>query len=116
MSKHVDDLKFAGTPEAEKKVMDHIQRTFGPLRIVKHKFTNCGVRHIQDEISKIITLDQRSGAAPSPKEPLKTLAEMDTQPGWKGAYFGQNAIIEDGVGAVLRVGDHLEASQRPVTL
>ena len=65
---------------------------------------------------KIITLDQRSGAAPSPKEPLKTLVEMDTQPGWKGAYFGQNAIIEDGVGAVLRVGDRLEASQRPVTL
>ena len=58
---------------------------------------------------KIITLDQRSGEAPSAKEPLKTLVEMDTQPGWKGAFFGQNAVVEQGVGAILRVGDVLES-------
>jgi len=58
---------------------------------------------------KIITLDQRSGAAPSAKEPLKTLVEMDTQPGWKGAFFGQNAVVEQGVGAILRVGDVLDS-------
>ncbi|WP_108449075.1 MOSC N-terminal beta barrel domain-containing protein [Halomonas sp. BN3-1] len=58
---------------------------------------------------KIITLDQRSGEAPSAKEPLKTLVEMDTQPGWKGAFFGQNAVVEQGVGAILRVGDVLDS-------
>ncbi|MGQ7247988.1 MOSC domain-containing protein [Halomonas sp. V046] len=59
---------------------------------------------------KIITLDQISGEAPSVKEPLKTLVQMDTQPGWKGAYFGQNAIVEAGVGRVVRVGDELVAT------
>ena len=48
MSKHVDDLKSAGIPEAEKRVMDHIQSVFGPLRIVRYKFTNCCVRHTQN--------------------------------------------------------------------
>ncbi|ALM53167.1 MOSC domain-containing protein [Halomonas huangheensis] len=57
---------------------------------------------------KIITIDQRSGETPSVKEPLRSLVELDTQPGWKGAFFGQNAIIESGVGATLRVGDVLD--------
>lgn len=57
---------------------------------------------------KIITIDQHSGETPSVKEPLRSLVELDTQPGWKGAFFGQNAIIESGVGATLRVGDALD--------
>jgi uncharacterized protein len=56
---------------------------------------------------KIVTQDQLTGIAPSVKEPLRTLVTMDTQPGWKGAYFGQNAVVEEGVGVVLRVGDVL---------
>ena len=34
MSKHVDDLKFAGHNNIVKRVMGKIQETFGPLRIV----------------------------------------------------------------------------------
>ena len=58
MSKHVDDLKFAGVPSEVTRIMDKIQEVFGELRIVKHKFTNCGVRHIQDPGTKGVTLDQ----------------------------------------------------------
>lgn len=61
---------------------------------------------------KIITQDQRTGEAPVPKEPLKTLVEMDTQPGWKGAFFGQNAIPLDGIGQTLRVGDDATTTLR----
>ncbi|WP_016856064.1 MOSC domain-containing protein [Halomonas smyrnensis] len=61
---------------------------------------------------KIITQDQRTGEAPEPKEPLKTLVEMDAQPGWKGAYFGQNAVPLDGIGRTLRVGDDAAATIR----
>ncbi|MFG6136553.1 MOSC domain-containing protein [Halomonas sp. B23F22_10] len=61
---------------------------------------------------KIITQDQCTGEAPEPKEPLKTLVEMDTQPGWKGAYFGQNAVPLDGIGRTLRVGDDAAATIR----
>ncbi|MBB3229268.1 MOSC domain-containing protein [Halomonas stenophila] len=61
---------------------------------------------------KIITLDQRTGEAPVPKEPLKTLVAMDTQPGWRGAYFGQNAILLDGEGRAIAVGDRLTIHPR----
>ncbi|MDN3556435.1 MOSC domain-containing protein [Halomonas maura] len=61
---------------------------------------------------KIITQDPLTGEAPVPKEPLKTLVEMDTQPGWRGAFFGQNAIPLDGVGQALRVGERLTATTR----
>ncbi|MFG6175645.1 MOSC domain-containing protein [Halomonas sp. THAF12] len=61
---------------------------------------------------KIITQDPLTGEAPVPKEPLKTLVEMDTQPGWKGAFFGQNAIPLEGVGLTLRVGQALTAAVR----
>ncbi|GEN24696.1 MOSC domain-containing protein [Halomonas cupida] len=59
---------------------------------------------------KIITIDQSSGRIPSIKEPLRSLVELKTQPGWKGAFFGQNAIIESGVGATLKLGDELAIS------
>ncbi len=61
---------------------------------------------------KIITQDPLTGEAPEPKEPLKTLVEMDTQPGWHGAFFGQNAIPLDGIGRTLRVGDDVTATVR----
>lgn len=58
---------------------------------------------------KIITQDQHSGVAPAPKEPLRSLVLMGTQPGWRGAFFGQNAIVLEGVGTTLRVGECLAA-------
>ncbi|MDR5859462.1 MOSC domain-containing protein [Halomonas eurihalina] len=60
---------------------------------------------------KIITQDQYTGVAPAPKEPLKTLVEMATQPGMKGAFFGQNAILLAGQDRELRVGDRLTVSR-----
>ncbi|MDT8894255.1 MOSC N-terminal beta barrel domain-containing protein [Halomonas sp. I1] len=59
---------------------------------------------------KIITQDQHTGVAPVPREPLKTLVEMATQPGWKGAFFGQNATLLAGEGRELRVGDRLSVA------
>ena len=58
MSKHVDDLKMAGIRQIIKEILAAIQRVFGELKIEWHSFTNCGVRHIQDQQTKEITLDQ----------------------------------------------------------
>lgn len=61
---------------------------------------------------KIITQDQQTGEAPLPKEPLRSLVLMNTQPGRRGAFFGQNAIPLEGAGTTLRVGDSLAAVER----
>ena len=61
---------------------------------------------------KVITVDQDSGVTPVITEPLKTLAEMATQPGMKGAFFGQNAILLAGDGETLRVGDPITTTFR----
>lgn len=61
---------------------------------------------------KVITVDQQSGETPLIKEPLKTLAEMATQPGMKGAFFGQNAILLAGDQQTLRVGDPITVARR----
>lgn len=61
---------------------------------------------------KVVTVDQESGATPVIKEPLKTLAEMATQPGMKGAFFGQNAILLAGDGETVRVGDGVTVTHR----
>ena len=58
MSKHVDNLKLAGMRHIIKEIMTQMQRVFGELKIQWHSFTNCGVRHIQDKLTKEITLDQ----------------------------------------------------------
>ena len=58
MTKHVDDLKIAGRPAVVQQVLTEIQKVFGELKIVWKEFTNCGTRHIQDPVTKEITLDQ----------------------------------------------------------
>lgn len=61
---------------------------------------------------KVVTVDQDNGTRPVIKEPLKTLTEMATQPGMKGAFFGQNAILLAGDGRTVRVGDPVTATRR----
>lgn len=61
---------------------------------------------------KVVTVDQESGATPVLREPLKTLNEMSTQPGMKGAFFGQNAILLAGDGQTVRVGDPVTVTHR----
>ncbi|WP_367399199.1 MOSC domain-containing protein [Halomonas sp. 707D4] len=61
---------------------------------------------------KIITVDQREGVIPVPAEPLATLVKMATQPGLKGAHFGQNATLDVGAGATIRVGDAVTGRPR----
>lgn len=55
---------------------------------------------------KITTVDQHSGEIAVPGEPLRTLVEMNTRLA-PGGYFGQNAIVLEGEGASLSVGDEL---------
>ena len=50
MTKHVDDLKFAGPRHVITKCMKALQAFFGELKITWNDFTNCGVRHCQDPI------------------------------------------------------------------
>ena len=78
------------------------------LRIVK-PCTRCS----------ITTTDQQQGAVDG-VEPLRTLKEYRFDPQLRGVAFGQNAIVVDGVGEQLRVGQtlrhHLEvdAGQTPI--
>ncbi|NBC25952.1 MAG: MOSC domain-containing protein [Bacteroidetes bacterium] len=56
---------------------------------------------------KVTTVDQATGDITEPKEPLRTLAHMNTVPHQRGAYFGQNSILLAGAGKRLQVGDTL---------
>jgi uncharacterized protein len=66
------------------------------LRIVK-PCTRCS----------ITTTDQRKGELDG-VEPLRTLKEYRFDPKLRGVLFGQNAIIVDGVGEAVRVGQEME--------
>ena len=57
---------------------------------------------------KITTVDQQSGEIVVPGEPLSTLVEMNSRLA-PGGYFGQNAILLDGEGCTLRIGDVVAA-------
>ena len=58
MTKHVDDLKVTGEKSVIIWILEQIQKVFGQLKIEWNNFTNCGVRHRQDPVSKTVTLDQ----------------------------------------------------------
>ncbi|WP_416140018.1 MOSC domain-containing protein [Halomonas sp. HK25] len=58
---------------------------------------------------KITTVDQQSGEIRHPGEPLKTLMTLKPRLAWKGAFFGQNAILLAGEGQRLRAGDRVTA-------
>jgi hypothetical protein len=58
MTKHVDDLKIAGEPAVVMNVLKELEKVFGELKVTWNDFTNCGVHHQQDKITKEITLDQ----------------------------------------------------------
>ena len=54
---------------------------------------------------KVTTVDQQTGLIADPKEPLRTLVQMNPYPHSSGAYFGQNATLTMGQGAIIKVGD-----------
>ena len=58
LTKHVDDLKITGPREWVEKVCRHIENTFGKLKILWGTFTNCGVRHTQNDSTFEVSLDQ----------------------------------------------------------
>ena len=58
MTKHVGDLKTTGEVERVKTILSELQRVFGELKVEWYTFTNCGVKHVQDQVTKDITLDQ----------------------------------------------------------
>ncbi len=56
----------------------------------------------------VITTDQKTGMVDKELgEPLRTLKSMNTAPGYQGAYFGQNSILEEGIGEMIKIGDIL---------
>lgn len=55
----------------------------------------------------VTTIDQQTGQKIEPKEPLRTLVQMNTQPQLEGGHFGQNAVLLSGEGETMRVGDAL---------
>lgn len=57
---------------------------------------------------KVTTVDQERGVIENPKEPLRTLTEMETIPDRRGAFFGQNSTLVFGEGTEIRRGDILK--------
>lgn len=60
----------------------------------------------------VTTTDQATGERMEPKEPLRTLAMMNTQPDLQGAFFGQNATLLSEEGRRICIGDRLKASNK----
>ncbi len=60
----------------------------------------------------VTTTHQASGERAEPKEPLRTLTMMNTQPDLQGAFFGQNATLLSGEGKLICIGDKLKASKK----
>jgi hypothetical protein len=58
LAKHVDDLKIIGPKATVLWIVKELEAVIGPLKLDWNAFTNCGVRHIQDVITKEISLDQ----------------------------------------------------------
>ena len=58
MAKHVEYFKITSGKEIVLGIIDQLHALFGKLKVEWHTFSNCGVRHIQYPITKIITLDQ----------------------------------------------------------
>ena len=55
---HVGDLKIAGEHAVVQGLLKIIEQEFGELTIERGTFTNCGVQHIQNPMTREITLDQ----------------------------------------------------------
>ena len=58
MAKHVDDFKPTGKKKVIEWVLQQIQEVFGELKVEWYTVTNCGLRHVQDSITFLVTLDQ----------------------------------------------------------
>ena len=56
-TKHVDDVKLGGPTKNIDYYMSIVEKTFGKLTVKRRQFTNCGVRHTQEQ-NGTITLDQ----------------------------------------------------------
>jgi hypothetical protein len=56
----------------------------------------------------VTTTDQRTGARDPDQQPLRALGKYRHDYALKGVVFGQNCVIESGVGQTLRVGTPLE--------
>jgi uncharacterized protein YcbX len=61
----------------------------------------------------VTTIDQDTGEKDPRMQPFKTLAEINPVPGKKRApAFGENAVLEEGAGEQIRVGDPLQVHFR----
>ena len=58
LAKHVDDLKFAAPKPWIEWVLQKLEKIFGKIEVQYYQFTNCGVRHLQDENTLECELDQ----------------------------------------------------------
>ncbi|AWB67018.1 MOSC domain-containing protein [Saccharobesus litoralis] len=63
----------------------------------------------------ITKIDPLTAQVPDKQEPLQTLSTMDTQVNFKGAYFGQNAILLDGDKLEIDVGSAFEFTNKSTT-
>ena len=53
-----DDLKIIGEAPVVEFIKQKLEEVFGPLKLIRNSFTNCGLRHVQDLATKEVSWDQ----------------------------------------------------------
>jgi hypothetical protein len=81
---HVDDLKITGPPDAIKWFIEQLVITFGKLIAHFDSFTNCGIRHVRDTTTGMVTLDQHEYA-----KALKPMTHPDLKPNAESALSSE---------------------------
>lgn len=98
MNRFRPNIVVCGLEPFAEDVLDNLQHESG--------FYKLGLRK-PCQRCKITTVDQKTGRITDHKEPLNTLANMNQSTERPGAFFGQNAILVDGNGATISIGDRL---------
>ena len=55
--KHVDDISLTGKEAVIDSYIKHVEHTFGPCKVHKHLYTNCGVRYQKCDDGSVV-MDQ----------------------------------------------------------
>lgn len=99
MERFRPNIVISGLSKYEEYSKGSLQEVNGQYRI--------GLR-FPSERCVVINTDQKTGVvAKVSQQPLNTLKEMNTAPGLKGAYFGQNSMLEQGQNSTIKIGDQL---------